>query len=139
MKQISDKLWISPQLSGDDIEAAASKGITAIINNRPDGEEPGQPDAAANRAAADRAGLDYVHIPVVPGRVDETQMRAFQQALNAAPGPVLAHCKTGTRSLVLWSIGEVLDGRMRPGDLDDLSARTGIDLTSARKWLEAKR
>ena len=95
MKQISDRLYVGPQLTTEDVRHAKSQGFAAIVNNRPDGEEPGQPSAAENRSVAEDAQLAYTHIPVTAGQIDETQVRAFQEALSQANGPVLAHCKTG--------------------------------------------
>lgn len=136
MKRISDTLYIGPQLTADDIRHARAKGFAAIINNRPDGEEPDQPSAAENRIAAENEGLGYSHIPVVPGRISEDQVRAFQKALSEAGGPVLAHCKTGTRSATLYVIGEVLDGRMTTDELAPLGQSLGVDLSGAVKWLD---
>jgi len=137
MKQVADKLFIAPQLTADDVLQAKAKGIAAIINNRPDGEEAGQPSASENRRAAKSAGLGYTHIPVVPGQITRSHVADFQTALKKADGPVLAHCKTGIRSATLHVIGEVLDGRMKKGEIAPLGRRIGVDLTGAVKWLEA--
>lgn len=137
MKQVTEKLWIAPQPTAADFEEMKEKGIARIINNRPDSEEPGQPKATQSAAAASHLGMDYVHIPIVPGQVIVDKIRAFQKALAEADGPVLAHCKTGTRSLTLWAIGEVLDGRMTAAEIDGLGNRMGVDLAGARNWLKA--
>lgn len=137
MKQIAEKLYVAPQLTAGDIRDAKSKGIVAIINNRPDGEEPGQPSAAENRAVAETASLGYSHIPVVPGQISESQVRAFQKVVSEAHGPVLAHCRTGTRSATLHVIGEVLDGRMRKDEVVAFGQSAGLDLSGAVKWLDA--
>lgn len=137
MKQVSNVLHVSPQLTADDIRQAKAKGFVAIVNNRPDGEEVGQPSAAENRCAAEAEGLTYAHIPVVPGQVSEGQIRAFQKMLADADGPVLAHCKTGARATTLYVIGEVLDGRMRKDEVMPLGQSLGLDLSGAVKWLDA--
>lgn len=137
MKKVTDKLSISAQIDADDIARAAQDGFTLIINNRPDGEEAGQPTAAENRAAAQKHGMSYVYIPVVPGQISEKQVREFQAAVASAKGPVLAHCRTGTRALQLWTIGEALDGRISGEEVMELGARLGIDLSGAKKWLDA--
>jgi len=136
MKQISDKLYVGPQLGADDIRQAKANGFAAIINNRPDGEEPGQPRAAENGAVAESEGLGYSHIPVMPGQVSEGQVRAFHKALSEAGGPVLAHCKTGARSATLYAIGEVLDGRMRKDEMVQLGHSLSLDISDAVKWLD---
>ena len=137
MKQISDRLSVAPQLTADDIRQAKAEGFAAIINNRPDGEELGQPTAAQNRKVAEGEGLAYTHIPVVPVQVSEDQVRAFQKALSEAEGPVLAHCKGGTRAATLYAIGEVLDGRMKKHEIALLGHSLGLDLSGAAKWLDA--
>lgn len=137
MKQISDTLSVAPQLTADDIRQAKAKGFAAIVNNRPDGEEPGQPSAAENRSVAEGEQLAYTHIPITAGQITERQVRAFQEALSQADGPVLAHCKTGTRSATLYAIGEVLNGRMRKDEVEPLGKRLGLDLSGAVKWLDA--
>ena len=137
MKQISDRLYVGPQLTAQDISRAKSQGFAAIVNNRPDGEEPGQPSAAENRLLAEGEELAYIHIPVTAGQISEAQVRAFQKARSEAGGPVLAHCKTGTRSATLYAIGEVLDGRMSKDRVIPFGQSAGLDLSGAVKWLDA--
>ncbi|MBO6727101.1 MAG: TIGR01244 family phosphatase [Rhizobiaceae bacterium] len=137
MKQVSDKLYIAAQPTQADIDHARSIGIAAIINNRPAGEEPSQPDVAESRAAAEGFGLKYWHIPVVPGQITLEQVRTLQGALASAEGPVLAHCKTGTRSASLYAIGEVLEGRMAKQEVVPFGRPLGLDLSGAVRWLDA--
>ena len=136
MNRVTDKLSVRPQVTAGDIRMAKANGFAAIINNRPDDEEPGQPSAADNRAVAGAEVLGYTHIPVVTGKISETQIRAFQDALSKTEGPVLAHCKTGIRSATLYVLGEVLDGRTRKDDVAPLGTRLGLDLTGAVTWLD---
>lgn len=137
MKKVTEKLWISHQPTAADMDEAKTKGIVGIINNRPDHEDGQQPTAERSAADAAERGLSYTHIPVFPGKINREQVRAFQQALAVADGPVLAHCKTGTRSLTLWSIGEVLDGRMSIEQIGQLGGRLNIDMAGAKAWLNA--
>jgi uncharacterized protein (TIGR01244 family) len=137
MKQISDRLYVGPQLTAEYIRRVKSQGFAAIINNRPDGEEPGQPSAVENRSAAEGVQLSYSHIPVTAGQISESQLRAFQEALSQADGPVLAHRKTGTRSAILYAIGEVLDGRMGKDQVIPFGQSVDLDLSGAVKWLDA--
>lgn len=118
----------------------AARGFRAVINARPDGEEPGQPGTAREAAAAKAAGLGYAFVPValpVEGvwSLTEADIRAFQAALAAAQGPVLAHCKSGLRALTLYALGEVLDGRMRREEVPAFGAAHGFDLSGAMRWL----
>src|SRR5258705_4794132 len=105
-KTLTDTLSVSPQLSPDDIDAAAATGFRTIINNRPDGEEPGQPRSADLAARAAAAGIAYAHIPVVPGQIGGDDIAAFGAALAAAQGKSLAFCRTGTRSTTLWALAQ---------------------------------
>ena len=92
----------APQLHPADVGSLAAAGFKGIINNRPDGEESGQPRSAEIEAEARRRGLLYRHIPVVPGRATAADVRAFAAALSEADGPVVAFCRTGNRAESLW-------------------------------------
>jgi len=114
----------------------AAQGFSAVINARPDGEEANQPASAAEQAAASEAGLAYAHIPVAGvATITIADVRAFQSAMAAAAGPVVAHCKTGTRALTLHAIGEVLDGRLRAQDVRAFGEAHGFSLAGAEVWL----
>lgn len=136
MKQVTDKLWISGQPTDADVAAAAKAGIRKVINNRPEGEDAAQPTMAEAAALAGRSGMEFVNIPVASGHYTLEAVRAFQKAVAEAPGPVLAHCKVGTRSATLWAIGEVLDNKMSADDLDAAGERLGVNFTGAKAWLQ---
>lgn len=133
--KISDKLSVSTQPSVEDIEALHSQGFTTFINNRPDGEDTPQPGTKVEAQAACQYGLAYSHIPVTMSTITEADVRAFQDAMRQSDGPVFAHCKGGTRSLSLYVIGEVLDGRMKAADVAALGRAHGFDMGVAETWL----
>jgi uncharacterized protein (TIGR01244 family) len=133
--RISDKLAVAGQPAPEAFRQLKTDGFTAVINNRPNGEDALQPGSAAEKSAADDAGLDYSFIPVAGPQITEADVRAFQEAVAAAPGPVFAHCGSGTRSLTLHAIGEVLDGRMKPEDVGPFGQRFALNLTMAEQWL----
>ena len=135
---ITEALAVGEQIRPEDVETLAAAGFAAIVNNRPDGEAPCQPEAGAIATAARRAGLASIHLPVVGADIGEDTVRAFQRALAASRGPVLAFCRSGTRSLTLWAIGEVLDGRMAKCDLVPFGAERGFDLSAAVGWLTTR-
>ncbi|HET9640769.1 MAG TPA: TIGR01244 family sulfur transferase [Allosphingosinicella sp.] len=119
------------QLTVADIDEAAAQGIRLIVNNRPDGEEPGQPSSAEIEAAARAAGLDYRHIPVAGGFATG-QIEAMAEALEQ--GPVLAFCRSGTRSTFLWALARTRRGA--PADeCVAAAAAAGYDLGPIRTWL----
>ena len=127
-RHVTDDLSVAPQISVEDVAAAARAGFRTIINNRPDDEEPGQPTSAEIEAAAAAAGLAYAHIPVRGGPTPD-QVAAERQLLDAAEAPVLAFCRSGTRSIVTWSIGQAMSGAMTRGELTALGREAGYDLS----------
>jgi uncharacterized protein (TIGR01244 family) len=126
-RRVTDQVSVSPQIALADVEAAAREGFTLVINNRPDGEEPGQPSSSAVQHAAAAAGLAYAHIPVTGGPTPE-QVETQRQLIAEAGGPVLAFCRSGTRSIVTWSLGEALSGARSRDELVQLGREAGYDL-----------
>lgn len=98
---------VSPQIAAEDLATAAAMGFRSVINNRPDHEVPGQPHSTDLGAAAAGLNLEYRHIPVVGGQISEAQIAAFAAALAELPGPVLAFCRSGTRSTIMWALVRV--------------------------------
>ncbi|RAX39794.1 bifunctional sulfur transferase/dioxygenase Blh [Rhizobium tropici] len=136
--QINDRLTVSAQPDTAAFAGFAERGFVAVINARPEGEEQGQPGNAAEAAAARAAGLGYTFLPVTNSTITDADIEAFQKTLKDAKGPVLAHCKSGTRALALYAIGEVLDGRMKREDLVAFGKGHGFELTGAANWLARK-
>jgi uncharacterized protein (TIGR01244 family) len=135
--KITDKLSVAKQPAVEEFGEIAGAGFSALINNRPDGEDQLQPGSAAEAKAASAAGLAYTHIPVTGATITAADVHKFHEAVEAADGPVLAHCKGGTRSLSLFVIGEVLAGRMRADEVRPFGARHGFDLAGAEAWLRS--
>jgi sulfide:quinone oxidoreductase len=108
IKQLAPDFFVSPQLRPEEVAAVAAQGIRAIVCNRPDGEDPGQPSAAEIRAAAEKAGLHFVHIPVTSRQVSEADARRMAEALASLPKPILAYCRSGARSEALWQAAHEL-------------------------------
>jgi uncharacterized protein (TIGR01244 family) len=129
-RRVTEDFTTAPQISVADVAEAAAQGFAAIICNRPDGEDPGQPTAAEIAAAAHAAGLSYTHIPV-RGAPGPAEVEAMRQAVDAAAGPVLAYCRSGTRSITTWAIGQAMSGAMSRGDLVALGRQAGYDLSGA--------
>lgn len=105
IRPLTAAIAVSPQIRVADFAALAADGFTTVINNRPDGEEPGQPSSDAMESAARAAGLAYHHIPVTGGAISPDQIARFDAALHGADGKVLAYCRSGTRSAMLWAMG----------------------------------
>lgn len=135
-RQLTDTVYASPQIGAAEVAEAAAQGFTLVINNRPEGEDPAQAPGSEIEAAARAAGLGYVAIPVTHAGFSEPQVAAMAEALaGAADGKVLAYCRSGTRSTLLWALAEASEG----ADVDSLQAAAqgaGYDLASIRPLLE---
>jgi uncharacterized protein (TIGR01244 family) len=127
-RKVTDNFSVAPQIAVDDVAAAADQGFVLVINNRPDGEAPDQPSNAQMAAAAEAAGVAYVHVPVRGGPTPE-QVEAVRAAIAEADGPVLAFCRSGTRSIVTWSLGQAGSGERDRGELVNLGREAGYDLS----------
>ncbi len=124
------------QITPEDVAAAKAQGFTTIVNNRPDGEQPGQPEGVEIEVAAEAAGLDYAAIPVDHSGLNPGQVTAMVDVLRRASGPVLAFCRSGTRSTFLWALA-----RKQLGDdgetLIAKAAAAGYDLSPIQSALTA--
>ena len=134
-RQIDSEFSASPQISLDDVARAAEMGFSMIINNRPDGEEPDAPQGDAIAAAAAQHDLSYVYIPVTHAGFSHFQVETMGAALQRAQGPVLAYCRSGTRSTLLWALTVVKDGRPVE-EVTRLAAAQGYDLSPIRPMLD---
>jgi len=136
IRRIDARIAVSPQIDLADIPAIKAAGYTAIVNNRPDAEEPGQPSGDAVRAAVEDAGLAYTSIPVTHAGFSHRQVAAMIDAIAQANGPVLAYCRSGTRSCNLWALAAAGLGE----DQDALVAKgagAGYDLNGLRPLMDA--
>ncbi|MGX0878741.1 sulfide:quinone oxidoreductase [Roseovarius sp. MBR-154] len=106
IKTITDDLSVSPQIAPGDLAAIKAAGFRAVICNRPDGEGADQPNFDEIEAAARAQGLAARYLPITSGMVRDQDAGDFGRALRELPGPVLAYCRTGTRSATLWSLSE---------------------------------
>lgn len=127
-RRVTDQVSVSPQISVADVDEAARQGFRLIVNNRPDGEDPTQPSGGQIEAAAAAAGIAYAHIPVRGGPSRE-QVENMHQVIAGADGPTLAFCRSGTRSIVTWAIGEAVAGARSRDELVQLGREAGYDLS----------
>jgi sulfide:quinone oxidoreductase len=120
-------LNVAGRLDRADIGELARAGMRTIINNRPDGEDPGQLTAADARKLAEAHGIAYHHIPITAVSLTKADVDAFAATLQSAAEPVVAHCRSGTRSALLWALTRLRDGA-DPLALVAEAARHGIDI-----------
>jgi len=127
-RKVTDDFSVAPQIDLADVARAKAEGFVLLINNRPDGEAPGQPTSDEFEAAAKAAGLAYAHIPVRGGPTQD-QVDAEQKLLADAQGPVLAWCRSGARSITTWTIGQAMAGTRPRQELVQLAAAAGYDMS----------
>ena len=134
-RELSPTMLASPQIWPDEVATAAALGVRLIINNRPDGESPDEPQGPAIEAAARAAGVDYVAIPVSHAGFSLPQVEAMGEALANAGGKVLAYCRSGTRSTFLWAMAQAETG-MEPDAIAAAAASAGYDITPVRPTVD---
>lgn len=134
LKQVDDEFAVSEQITPSDIEELAEQGYKAVVCNRPDGEGPEQPSFAEIQAAAEAHGLEVRNVPVVSGQLTPSDIAAFSSAMEEMPRPMLAYCRTGTRSIQLWALASGVKG-MSGDDILAAGKKAGYDLSPVVKWL----
>lgn len=104
MKHITPEFYVTEQLALEDIPALAEAGICHIICNRPDHEAEGQVNSDAVQVAAKNAGIEFHHLATAPGQFPQALVDQFAELVAGLDGKALAYCRTGTRSLSLWTL-----------------------------------
>lgn len=133
---IPNKLSVMAQPEIAEVEELSRQGYRAIINNRPDSESPDQPAADDVRAEARKHGIHYEHMPVTLDSITREDVLAFRQSFTLAPAPVIAHCRTGKRSFLLWAAGEVIDSGRSVDELVAQGAALGLDIKELPQVIE---
>lgn len=135
IRQVDQGFAVAPQLQPEDMARLAKAGFTTVMCNRPDGEEPGQPPLDTLRRAAEEAGLSFHHVPVSGGAFPEAAIAEFRRIRREASGPVMAYCRSGTRSITLDTLanphGLSVDDRLAR------AAAAGYDLSAIEGHLRS--
>ncbi|MFM6831899.1 MAG: TIGR01244 family sulfur transferase [Novosphingobium sp.] len=135
-RKIDDKTYASPQISLAEVAYAKALGIGLIVNNRPEGESDDQTPGPDIEAAAREAGMAYVAIPVTHAGFSMAQVEALEAALaSAGDTPVLAYCRSGTRSTLLWALAQAKAG-ISPDDIAAKAAGAGYDIGPIRATVD---
>jgi uncharacterized protein (TIGR01244 family) len=135
-RRLSDTMLASPQITVADVALAKEQGVTLIVNNRPEGESDDQTPGDRIEAAACAAGIDYLAIPVTSAGFSHPQVVKLAEALEAAEGPVLGYCRSGTRSTLLWALAQSSRGE-DPDALSAAAASAGYDVSPVRPAMDA--
>ncbi len=132
LRAITDSYSVAPQLEPADMATLAASGVTTVICNRPDGENPPPLQAAEMQAAAEAAGLAFVFNPVVGGQLTMDNVDEQRDAIDGAEGPVVAYCASGNRSTVVWALG--MAGSLPTDEIIARGEKWGYQL----QWLRAQ-
>jgi len=126
LRRLDDRLYVSGQIAPDAVAGLAEQGITMLVNNRPDGEEPGQPLAADIEAAAQQAGIAYRSVPIARG-IGPADIDAMEEAMAAAgDGKLLAFCRSGSRSALTCGLAKSRSGASA-GEVAEMLTAAGFD------------
>ena len=126
MIRLDQQASVSGQVAPQEVAQLAAQGVTVLVNNRPDGEEPGQPLAADIEAAAEAAGISYRFVPIIRG-IGPADVEAMQEAQGAAgDGKVLAFCRSGTRSALAAALAKREEGASAQ-DVEQCLTEAGFD------------
>lgn len=134
IRKVDDSFAVVPQMQPDELTALAAEGFTAVICNRPDGEEPGQPALDDMRRAAQDAGLAFHHIPVAGGLFPPAAVAAFAAIRRGTPGKVLGYCRTGARSITLDALANICG--LSAEERIARAQAAGYDLTALAERME---
>lgn len=136
-RPLDDRAAAAPQILPADMAAIRDAGFVGIVNNRPDGEEPGQPAHAEIAAAAAAAGLVCIHVPLGREPLTDALIAKMRAALDEVGQPAFLFCRSGTRSTTLWALAEADAGR-DADELVRLAGAAGYDLAPLRDTLAAR-
>ena len=133
IRKLDEKTSVSGQIQPADVAGLKASGVTMIICNRPDDEEPGQPLAREVQHAAEAEGLEFRHVPIIRG-IGPADVDSMKEALDAAPGKLLAYCRTGNRSALTWAVAR----RGQGASIEEIQravAGAGFDLSPVEHLL----
>ncbi|QMT30517.1 TIGR01244 family sulfur transferase [Alysiella filiformis] len=137
IEKIADYLYVSRQLNERTAKQVAQYEIKTVICNRPDGEEENQPSFETVKAWLNAAGIEkVVYMPTTMESMTDAQLKEFQDTVAQSPAPILAYCRSGTRSAMLWALNQAKRG-VEVNSLIRAADLAGIDLSKMRDKLEA--
>ena len=132
LRQLSPNLAVSPQILPEDVSALAEAGFKVLVNNRPDEEVGAEIDHEAMAQAAAEAGMTYHYLPFHPGQITPELVADFGQA-TTGQGPIIAYCRSGNRSTVLWALNQA--GKIPEEEIVQTADKAGYDLSGVRSLI----
>lgn len=134
--RLTDKMFVAPQITPDDLPDLVAQGFKVVICNRPDNEVPPELSSQALEAACAGAGITFYNNPLDPGGLTPDAVAAQAQVMEAAEGPVLAYCASGTRSAILWAFATAGQGETRADDIVQALGDAGYPFPGMAPQLE---
>ena len=125
VRQITPEFAVAPQITLEDVAEAARMGFRTLIDNRPDEEAGDELDSTAMAAAAAEHGLAFHYLPYYPGAMTPDLVEAFEALMDQIEGPVLAYCRSGTRSSHLWALWQA--GKRPVDEIVAAASEAGYD------------
>lgn len=134
IRRLTDRFFVAPQISPDDMPEIAAAGVTLVLCNRPDSEVPPSMKASEMEVAARAAGLEFAVLPLTHQTMTPEVIRANRTAAETSSGKVLAYCASGTRSTIAWALG--MAGDMPTEEIISAARRAGYELQDLRPTIE---
>ena len=132
--KVTHNFFVTAQIETADTDAIAEAGIVRVICNRPDQEVPVPLRADAIGSAVHAAGIDFAVLPITHQSMTQSAVAQQSELINSADGPVLAYCASGTRSTVIWALGQV--GTLSVNEILNCAAQAGYELSDLRPTLQ---
>lgn len=132
LQKLNEKITLASQLSADDVKSLHALGFTAILNNRPDGEEEDQPISDEISAAAKQAGLNYAQIPITHDGISDEAVKKAREFYEKNQ-KIVCFCRSGTRSAMLWALSS--RGDLTRDEILNTAKNAGYDLDFLREIL----
>lgn len=136
LRKLTDDFTVSPQIDAAHMTDIAQAGFKSVLCNRPNGEEPGQPDFEAIAEMAEAEGLSVRSVPIVSGMITPDSLEDFRKALDEMPKPILAYCRSGTRCTMLWAIAQ--HGTMDDAEIMRRAGEAGYDVSGLLRSLQQR-
>lgn len=138
MQQLFQNLLVAGQLQADDFKLAKEKGVAIIINNRPDDEQVGQLSSTEAKALCEELDIEYHYLPMENGKpLPDGLVEQVTSIIDNSTGIVLAHCRSGMRSTILWAIGKVSQGELTSDEAFACASNAGINLSNVKPMLDS--
>ena len=100
--KLTEACTVAGQIRPADLAALQQGGYTTVVCNRPDNEDFAQPSALEISDACTNLGIAFHHLPISNAGISTEMVEEFRRIVADSDGPVLAYCRSGQRSSVLW-------------------------------------